>query len=157
MRQLISLPIIISAALLAATITTAHAGSGAIAASMSNDGVIGFAYGSGTQEDAARWAMLDCPDKGGSDCRLLGSETEQCLVLIGKPGLYVTGYSIYTAYSREAGLGASNYASTMRPRARRGGLGDDPDEMARGVITSMDADDEKHRDAQIAPLPWLGE
>jgi hypothetical protein len=30
----------------------------------------------------------------------------------------------------------------MRPRARRGGLGDDPDEMAPGVITSMDADDE---------------
>jgi hypothetical protein len=44
MRQLISLPIIISAALLAATITTAHAGSGAIAASMSNHGIIGFAY-----------------------------------------------------------------------------------------------------------------
>ena len=111
MRQLISLPIIISAAPLAAAITTAHAGSGAIAASMSNDGVIGFAYGSGTQEDAARWAMLDCRDKGGSDCRLLGSETEQCLVLIGKPGLYVTRWTPTT----------------------------------------------KHRDAQIAPLPWLGE
>jgi hypothetical protein len=33
----------------------------------------------------------------------------------------------------------------MRPRARRGGLGDDPDEMAPGVITSMDADDEASR------------
>jgi hypothetical protein len=33
---------------------------------MSNHGVIGFAYGPGTQEDAARWAMLDCRDKGGS-------------------------------------------------------------------------------------------
>jgi hypothetical protein len=118
MRQLISLPIIISAALLAATITTAHAGSGAIAASMSNDGVIGFAYGSGTQEDAARWAMLDCRDKGGSDCRLLGSETEQCLVLIGKPGLYVTGYSIYTAYSREARLGGEQlYIDNATARA----------------------------------------
>ena len=104
-----------------------------------------FAYGSGTQEDAARWAMLDCRDKGGSDCRLLGSETEQCLVLIGKPGLYVTGYSIYTAYSPEARLGGEQLYIDNATRARRGGLGDDPDEMAPGVITSMDADDEASR------------
>jgi hypothetical protein len=54
----------------------------------------------------------------GSDCRLLGSETEQRLVLIGKPGLYVTGYSIYTAYSREARLGGEQlYIDNATARA----------------------------------------
>ena len=101
MRQLISLPIIISAALLAATITTAHAGSGAIAASMSNDGVIRLWIRNSGGCRTLGHARL--PRQGRQRLPGIGDRAMPCPHRQARP--YVTGYSIYTAYSREARLG----------------------------------------------------
>jgi hypothetical protein len=60
--------------------SSAFAGAGAIAYSKSDD-VIGLSYGSGSQADASRWALLDCRDKGGADCQIKVFENDACAAI----------------------------------------------------------------------------
>jgi hypothetical protein len=59
---------------------SAFAGSGAIAYSKPDD-VLGLSYGSGSQADAERWALLDCRDKGGADCQFKVVENNACAAI----------------------------------------------------------------------------
>ncbi|MFG3591574.1 DUF4189 domain-containing protein [Bradyrhizobium sp. RDI18] len=76
--------LIIGALALFISNTTAFAGSGAIAYSKPDD-VVGFSYGSGSQRDARRWALLNCRGNGGSDCQITAYENNACAaVAIGR-------------------------------------------------------------------------
>jgi hypothetical protein len=72
--------ITIVAVVLAATSGLARAGSGAIAYSNS-DNIVGKSYGSATQIDAERWALLECREQGGKDCAIVVYENGACAAL----------------------------------------------------------------------------
>jgi hypothetical protein len=59
----------------------ASAGFGAISYSEA-DGVIGTSFGSATLADAERWALYDCRERGGRDCRSIVWQRNRCAVLV---------------------------------------------------------------------------
>jgi hypothetical protein len=71
-------------ALLAVSVRSSHAGFGAIAFS-SSDGALGYSERYPSQQSAEIQAVIECHQRGGSDCRIATWERNACAVLaVGK-------------------------------------------------------------------------
>ena len=81
-----------------------YAGSGSIAVDANDRTIVGASFGSGSPNDAIRWAMQYCQQQGGTKC-VTGWETNKCLVLaVGENGYgYGASMSLWNHWSAQQG------------------------------------------------------